>query len=187
MKLLVMLLLAATTAQAATIGESSFTMWTSQGAVATDIRETDKGEVLGRSGFGTMGIINLENTANGLKGHSDDGFTDIRCSATKCEGIVGSGTVNINIKDNGQVLEGSLNHVRVYAKIKDGKIRVSADGVIEVKQTKPGTYSGRGTVEPTYISDVLIKTSGTLTDRLTNDPAFFIVYLVAPLVRNGLF
>ncbi len=187
MKLLVMLLLAAGTAQAATIGESSFTMWTSQGAVATDIRETDKGEILGRTGFGTVGMINLKITTNGFKGQSDDGFTDIRCSATKCEGTVGSGTVNIQIKDNGQVLEGSLNHVRVYAKLKDGKIRISADGTIEVNQTKPGRYFGRGMVEPNYISDVQIKTSGTLTNRLTNDPAFFIVYLVAPLVRNGIF
>lgn len=186
MKFAVLFLLFAGSVQAATIGQSSFTVWLSSGTASVDIRETDKGEVLGQSAFGTMGIINLKNNNGGLKGFSDDGFTDIHCSSTQCTGQVGSGSVNIQVTDHGQRLEGSLNHVYIRAKIAGDKIQIQADGSLELTQTKPGSYAGSCMVESMSISQASLKTSGTLVDRIKNDPAFFIVYLVSPLVRNGI-
>ena len=187
MKIFIVMLLVGLSSHAANVvGESSFTVWTNTGIASIDIRETDKAELLGQSAFDAWGTINLRYDTGALKGISDGGFTDVSCTATHCDGQVGSGTVNIDIKNNGTVLEGSVNHVYIYAKIENGKIEVQADGSLELNTTSAGKYSGSCVLDSTYISQAALSSSGTLVDRLQNDPAFFIVYLISPLVRNGL-
>lgn len=187
MKIFIITLLAALIAQAAdTVGESSFTVWTNSGVANIDIRETTASELLGQSSFDNWGTINLKYNNGTIKGTSDGGFTEVSCTATHCSGQVGSGTVNLDIKDNGAVLEGSVNHVYVYAKIKNGKIEIQADGSLELNQSSSGKYQGSCVLDNASISQASLKSSGTLVDRLQNDPAYFIVYLISPLVRNGL-
>lgn len=194
MKAFILALLVSVSAHAATtVGESSFTAWTSAGPASIDIRETDDGKLLGRSAFDSVGNINLKNNNGTLKGFSDGGFTEVTCTATRCEGQVGSGTVSLDIKENttglgGIILEGSVNHVYVYAKITLDKIEIRADASLEMdlKNAFTATYTGTGVFEPLYTSQVLLKSSGTLVQRLYADPAYFVVYLIAPLVRNGI-
>jgi hypothetical protein len=166
-------------------GRASLTLWMTQ---TNDIFSIDLweegGKIRGRTSFGTWGIVNLSRNESGAwVGQADDGFVNVSCTDEACDGIIGSDTFVAELGNGGETIKGALNHVRVTAKNTDEKIRVYADGSLELRKIKEGVYTGSGTLgSPLQHFTARLKGTGTLT-RVT-DPAVFSVFLISPFVRN---
>jgi hypothetical protein len=186
--------------QSMALGDSSLTLWLDRdaGAYSIDITETPTTEIRGQSSFGN-GLFRLTREGGTWKGFADDGFVDLTCSETACEGIVGSDSTRATMTREGDTLKikGSMNHVYVEATISPSKIEVRGDGSMELAKDKKkeGLWHGSGylnTLETRF--DAELRARGSLVSRLSGrsvdgspeptDLGLFLIYVVSPLVRN---
>lgn len=170
-------------------GRASLTLRLDQypgGIVSFDIRQ-EGDEITGRSSL-RPGTVKLQRTVDGenvsLKGVGVDGFVDLDCTATRCEGLLSGGSSRLDVTDGGERLKGSVNFVRVRVKRSGDKLEVGGDGAMELRRTGDGRYSGSGMLNRDFNSRFFatLKTSGSLKDLPGAD--LVAMFLVAPLVRD---
>jgi hypothetical protein len=137
--------------------------------------------IVGYSSFSSDRSINLKvQPGVSYKGAAAGGYTDLSCGATSCQGVIGDKSAQFSFDATSQ--RGSFNFNRLRITRSAGRIVIDSLGALDLKETSPGNYEGRGFLNNAPGSSVWaeLETSGSL-QGLT-DPALLTILVAGAIV-----
>lgn len=181
-------LISASAFGAEVMGRAQFTVWSSHSTIMMDLRhEGDR--ILGQTGFGRLGMVNLalgDITYKGVAGGNS--LTNLKCAGMTCSGIIGGKSTRFTISATATELgdtyhiTGHVNHRSFTLKMDPDMVDVSTwTGSMHLKRTESGAFEGRGTLGygMNSLFTAQLKTSGTMKNM--GGPVLAMIFLVGPL------
>lgn len=138
--------------------------------------------IVGRSTFSSDQFINLRvQPGISYKGSAAGGYTDLACRESSCQGIIGDKSARFSFDAVSQ--RGSLNFNRLRITRSASGIVIDSLGALDLKETSPGNYEGRGFLNNAPGSSLWaeLETSGSLLGL--QDPALLTI-LVAGVISG---
>lgn len=138
--------------------------------------------IVGRSNFSSDPFINLRvQPGVSYQGSAGGGYTDLSCSDSKCQGVIGDKSAQFSF--DAFMQRGSLNFNRLRISRAAHGIVIDSLGALDLAEVGPGLYEGRGFLNSNPSSGVWaeLETSGTLLGL--TDPALLTI-LVASVVAG---
>jgi hypothetical protein len=140
--------------------------------------------IVGRTTFSSDSGISLHVGAGLYRGSAAGGYTELSCSATYCEGMIGDKSAQFSISNDGSTQRGAVNFKRLSIERTATTIKIRSAGLVELTQTAPGVYEGQGFLgsSPGSAMTAVLKTSGSLMDL--RDPVLLTILIAAPFTAR---
>lgn len=164
-------------------GRMVFTALTSGGGrIIVEVRQ-EGSRILGRTNFGPDSSINLRvNPGVSYQGSAAGGYTELSCTDVGCQGQIGDKSARFTITPTGQ--RGTVNLNRLSVTRSAGNIVIDSLGAVELAESSPGQYYGRGFLNSSPNSAIRaeLETSGTLLGL--EDPALLTILVASVLTGS---